>query len=109
MAVVMRPSTERSLIGVDAHQRTFELFGFGQLIKKIGNGRDLVGLLGDRALRQRQPRVGRVGAERVQGFEPLALVVSAARCLAVDGNEIMPVWPQGGDPTLKTASEQQRI
>jgi hypothetical protein len=32
--------------GVDGHERAFELLGPSQLIKKIGNGGDLVGLSG---------------------------------------------------------------
>ena len=32
--------------GVDSHQRSFELFGFGQVVEKFRNGRDFIGFLG---------------------------------------------------------------
>ena len=40
--------------GVDGHERAFELLGPGELIKKIGNGGDLVGLFRHTELRQGQ-------------------------------------------------------
>ena len=60
-------------------------------------------------LRQGQPCMGGVGAERVQGLEPFALVVGAARRLAVDGDEVVPARPQRRDPALEAAAEQDRI
>jgi len=35
--------------------------------------------------------------------------VGAPGGLAVDGNEIVAVWPQRGDPALEAASEQERV
>lgn len=45
----------------------------------------------------------------MQGFEPFAPVVGAARRFAVDGNELVPVRPQRGDPAVETAAEQDRV
>ena len=95
--------------GVDGHERAFELLGLRELIEKIGNGGDLVGLFRHAKLRQDQPCIGGVGAERMQGLEPLAPVVGTARRLAVDRNELMPVRPQRRHPILKAAPEQDRI
>ena len=64
--------------GVDGDQGTFELAGFGQLVEKLGNSGDLVGLLRNAELRQGQSCGGGVGAQRVQGLEALAVVVGAA-------------------------------
>ena len=64
--------------GVDAHEGALELLGFGKLIEKIGDGGDLIGLLRNAQLRQCQPGMGGVGAQRMQGFEPFALVVGSA-------------------------------
>ena len=47
--------------GVDGHQGALELPGLGELVEKIGDGGDLVGLLRDAGLRQRQPGRGGVG------------------------------------------------
>jgi hypothetical protein len=65
--------------GVDSHQRAHELFG--KLIEKLGDGGDLVGLFRNAQLRQYQPCICGVRAERMQGFEPFALVVGSARRL----------------------------
>src|SRR6202011_4772326 len=54
--------------GVDGDERALKLFGLGELIEKIGDGGDLVGLLRNAQLRQSQPCMGGVGAERMQGF-----------------------------------------
>ena len=64
--------------GVDGDERVLKLFGLGELIEKIGDGGDLVGLLRNAQLRQSQPCMGGVGAERMQGFKPFALVVGPA-------------------------------
>jgi hypothetical protein len=45
----------------------------------------------------------------MQRFKSLALIVCAARGLAVDGNEIVPVGPDLLDPTFETPSEQNRV
>ena len=74
------------------------------MIEQDGDSRDLVGLLGHADLRQRQMGVGRIGAERVQRFETLSFVVSAARSLAVDGDEDVPTRPQRVNPILEAAA-----
>ena len=83
--------------GVDGDQGAFELLGLGQLVEKRGNSGDLVALLRHRELRQGQPGGGGVGAQPVQGLEPLAAIVRAARGLPVDGDQVVPVRPQRGD------------
>jgi hypothetical protein len=45
----------------------------------------------------------------MERLESLALVVGVARCLAVDGEQIMPAGPEFLDPALETAPEQRRI
>src|SRR5208283_3232879 len=95
--------------GVDGNQRAFELFGLGEVIKQVRDGGDLVGLFGNRELRQRQSRAGGVGRQRVQGFQPLALVMGATRRLAVDGDEVVTLRPQRSRPTFKTPRKQRRI
>ena len=95
--------------GVDGHQRALELTGFGQVVEELGNSRDFIGLLGHAQLAQDQPGVARVGTQRVQRFKSLALIVCAARGLAVNGNEIMPVGPELLDPAFETLSEQNRV
>jgi hypothetical protein len=95
--------------GIDGDQSTFELAGFGELVEKVRNSGDLVGLLRNPELRQGQSCGGGIGAERVQGLEPLAVVMGAARRLAVDGDELVPVRPDGSHPALEAASEQGRI
>ena len=64
--------------GIDGHQRAGELLGLGKVIENLGDGGDLVGLLRNAQLRQSQPCMGGVGAERMQGFKPFALVVGPA-------------------------------
>ena len=66
--------------GVDGHERSFELIGFGQVVEEFRDGRDFVGLLGHAELSQDQSSVGRVGTQRVEGLEPRALVVRATSC-----------------------------
>ena len=95
--------------GVDGDQGTFELAGFSELIDKIRNGGDFVGFFGNAGLCQDQTSGGGVGAQRVQGFETLAMVMGSACCLAVDGNEIMASWPQRRNPARKAAPKQDRI
>ena len=58
--------------GIDGDQRPFQLVGLGEVIEQIRDGGDFVGFLRYAPLRERQPRRRRVGAERVQRFEPLA-------------------------------------
>ena len=53
--------------GVDGDERALMLVGLGELIDKIGDGGDLVGLLRNAQLRQSQPCMGGVGDERMQG------------------------------------------
>ena len=91
--------------GVDGHQRSFELFGFGQMVEKFRNGRDFIGFLRHAELSQDKLGIGRIGAQGMERLEPFALVVGAARRLAVDGNQIVPVRPEFLDPALKTARE----
>jgi hypothetical protein len=55
------------------------------------------------------PGVARIGTQRVPRFKSLALIVCAARGLAVDGNEIVPVGPELLDPTFEKPSEQNRV
>ena len=95
--------------GVDGDQCAFELLGLGEFVEEIRDGGDLVGLFRHAELRQDQPRRGRVGAERMQGFEPFAVVVGAPRRLAVDSDEVVPVRPQRRHPAVEAASEQDRI
>src|SRR5215467_5762041 len=45
----------------------------------------------------------------MEGFEPLALVVGTSGGLAVDGDEVVPSRPHGGDEGRKAAREQRRI
>ena len=42
----------------------------------------------------------------MQGLEPLAMIMGAARRLPVDGDELVAVRPEGGYPALEAASEQ---
>jgi hypothetical protein len=66
--------------------------GFGELIEKVRNGGDLVGLFRHADLPQYQSCIGGVGAQRMEGLEPLAAVMGAARRLAVDRNERVPTY-----------------
>ena len=95
--------------GVDGDHGALELPGLGQMVEQVGNGGDLVGFLGHAELGQREAGVGGVGAQRVQRLQALALVVGAARSLAVDGDEVVPTRPEGPNPTLETLPEHQRI
>jgi hypothetical protein len=79
------------------------------VIEQIRDGGDFVGLFRHAPLRQRQPCRCRVGAERVQRLEPLAVVVGAARRLAVEGDELVPPRPLRCHPALEAAPEQDRI
>jgi hypothetical protein len=45
----------------------------------------------------------------MQGFEPLARVVGSARCLAVDGDEFVPVRPDLRGPAIEAVAEQERV
>lgn len=45
----------------------------------------------------------------MQGLEPFTAVVGAARRLAVDGDEVVPIGPQRRHPALEAAPEQERI
>ena len=95
--------------GVDRHQGACELPCFGEVVEKLRDGGDLVSLFRDAELGQRQPGVGRVGAERMEGLQALGFVVRAARGLAVDGDQVVPAGPERLDPVLETAPEQDRI
>ena len=95
--------------GVDGDERAFELPRLGQPVEQDRDGGDLIGLLGDAELRQDEARVGRVGAERMQGFEALAAVVGATRRLAVDGDQIVTTRPHRADPIVETTREGQGI
>jgi hypothetical protein len=68
--------------GVDGHPRSIDLFGFGQVVDKFGNGRDFIGFLGHAALSQEEPGISRIGAQGMERLESLALVAGAARRLA---------------------------
>src|SRR5665811_2193953 len=91
--------------GVDGDQRTFELTVLGELVEKFRNGGDLVGLLRNGKLRQGQLCGRGVGAEGVQGLEPLAMIIGAARRLSVDGDELVPAQPQSRYPCLLYTSD----
>lgn len=78
-------------------------------VDKIGNGGDFIGLVGNMRLRQDQPGACRVGAERVQGFQALAPVVRTPGGLAIDGDEVMAIRPQGANPVVEAFAEQNRI
>jgi len=45
----------------------------------------------------------------MERFKSLAHVVCAARGLAVDGDEIVPIGPERLDPAFETPSEQRRV
>ena len=94
--------------GVDRDQRTFELAGFGEFVEKVRDGGDLVSLLRNADLRQRQTGGCGVGAQRMQGLEAFAAIMGATCRFAVDGDEIMPIRPQRDHPTCKAAPEQGR-
>jgi len=64
--------------GVDGHQRTFELACPREFVEHVRDGGDLVGFFRHAELGEDEPRRGRIGAERVQGLEPLAAVMSAS-------------------------------
>ena len=95
--------------GVDGDERAVELPGVGELVEQLGDCSDFIGLFRNGKLRQSQPGVGGVGAQRMQRFQPLAFVVGAPRGLAVDGDEVVAIRPERGDPALKTTPEQDRI
>jgi len=95
--------------GINGDQRPFQLPGLGEMIKQIRDGGDFVGLLRYAQLCQGQPRRGRIGTERVQGFAPVAPVVSPPRRLAVDGDELMAARPLCRHPILEAVREQRRI
>src|SRR5450631_4288225 len=95
--------------GIDGDQRPFQLVGLGEVIEQIRDGGDFVGFLRYAQLRERQPRRGRVGAERVQGFEPPAPIMGPSGGLAVDGDELMSARPLGRNPVLEAARKQRRI
>src|ERR1700733_9176284 len=58
--------------GVDGHQRALELLGGGDVSKKSGMAVNFVVFSGKAGGGGTAPRRSRVGAERVQGFEPIA-------------------------------------
>src|SRR5438067_12567139 len=45
----------------------------------------------------------------MQGFEPFTLVVGSARSFAIDGNELVAVRPERGDPALETTAKQDGV
>jgi hypothetical protein len=63
--------------GIDGDEGAGELFGLGEVIEKIRDRGDLVGLFRHRELSQREPCVGRVGTERMEGFEAFAAIMGA--------------------------------
>jgi hypothetical protein len=95
--------------GIDGDQRPFQLVGLGEVIEQIRDGGDFVGFLRYAQLRERQPRRGRVGAERVQGFEPPAPIMGPSGGLAVDSDELMSARPLGRNTVLEAARKQRRI
>jgi hypothetical protein len=104
------PVGDRNLAahGIDGHQRSLELIGFGQVVEKPRGSGDFIGFLGHAELSQDQSGIARIGTQRMEGFEPLAHVVGAARGLTVDGDQIVPVGPERRNPAFETASEQHR-
>ena len=81
--------------GVDRYQGSLKLTRFRKVVEKLRNSGDFIGLFWDTELPQRQLGVRRVGAERMKSFEALALVMSLARRLAINGDQIVPTGPQG--------------
>jgi hypothetical protein len=72
--------------GVDGHQRSFELFGFGQVVEKLGNGRDFIGFLGHAELSKDEPGISRIGAQGnafVSASAALLWASIASRCAFV--------------------------
>jgi len=65
--------------GVDRHQRAFELLGLGEVIEKLRDGRDFVGLFRHAELRQREPGIAGISAQRMKRLQPLGLVVRPPR------------------------------
>ena len=94
---------------VDGQERSFKLIGFSQVIEERRDGRDFIGLFGHAALPQDQPGIARIGAQRVQRFEPFARIVGAPRSLAVDGNQIVPVGSKAPQSSFRNRSEQDRV
>lgn len=105
----MTEPLDGSAHGVDSHEGAFELPCLCKMIEKLGNGGDLVGFFGHSELRQRETGVCRVSAERVRRLQPFAFGVRAARGLAVNGDEVVPLGPKRLDPALETAPEGQGI
>lgn len=78
--------------GVDRHEGAVELAHLGEMIEKLGNSGDLVGLLGHAELSQGEARVRRIGAERVLGLQPLTPVMGATRGLAPHPEPVEGRW-----------------
>ena len=79
------------------------------MIEERRDGRDFIGLFGHAALPQDQPGIARIGAQRVQRFEPFARIVGAPCSLAVDGNQIVPVGSKAPQSSFRNRSEQDRV
>jgi hypothetical protein len=68
--------------------------GFGPVVENVPDDGDFIDFLGARAeLSQDEQGIGRLGAQGTEGLNPLALVMGAARRLAVNGGQIVRVWP----------------
>jgi len=65
--------------GVDGHQRAFELLDLGEVIEKLRDGGDLVGLFRHAELRQREPGIAGISTQRMKRLQPLGLVVRPPR------------------------------
>src|SRR5258708_1087034 len=81
-------------IGFERRLSTLEgrdLVGF--VSDELGGGGEVVGRVREGEVREGQGGRGGVGAEGMQRLEPFAAVVGAPCGLAVDGDEVVPVWP----------------
>jgi len=92
--------------GVDGDERAREPIGFGELVEQFGNGGDFVGFLGNRELRQGQPGVRGVSAERMQRLQPLAFVAAAPRVLP---SMAMKSWRPGQSAAIQLSKHRPNM
>jgi len=79
--------------GVDRDDRVFQSAVFSQALDQNRNGANFIGLVGDRLLSEHQSAGRGEGGNQMQRRGAGAAIVTAARTLAVDGDEIGTVGP----------------
>ncbi len=95
--------------GIDQDERAFGLAPAQQTLLQERDRGLRAGPVRDRLPVQHQHPARGEGRNRVQRGAPVAVIMTAAQGLAVDGHPRRRAWPKGGRPRLDHPGKQRRI